>query len=112
MIWCLNKADKVICLNSEVRQQLINAGLKPEKTALIHIASDPDFFYTHERKTGSVGFCSAFGDRKNPEMVYNLVKNMPNRHFHLIGKYWENFEKYPELEKLDNFTYHNNKPYQ
>ena len=77
VIWCLNKAHKVICLNSTVRQELIDAGLKAEKTELIHIASDPDFFYPHERTTGSVGFCSAFSDRKNPEMIYNLVKHMP-----------------------------------
>ena len=63
VIWCLNKAHKVICLNSTVQKELIEAGLKAHKTELIHIASDPDFFYTHKRKTGSVGFCSAFSDR-------------------------------------------------
>lgn len=111
VIWCLNKADKVICLNSEVQRELIASGLKPEKTSLIHIASNPDFFYSHERKTGSVGFCSAFGDRKNPEMVYQLVKNMPERHFYLLGKNWEQFEKFHEMEQLSNFTYHNNEDY-
>ena len=45
VIWCLNKADKVICLNSKVQKELIAAGLDAKKTALIHIASDPDFFY-------------------------------------------------------------------
>ena len=91
VIWCLNKADKVICLNSKVQRELIAAGLDAKKTELIHIASDHDFFYKHERKTGAVGFCSAFGERKNPEMVYQLVKNMPERKFHLIGRYWENY---------------------
>jgi len=111
VIWCLNKADKVICLNSEVRRELIKSGLKPEKAVLIHIASDPDFFYPHKRTNSSVGFCSAFGDRKNPEMVYNLIKNMPERHFYLIGKNWENFEKFSELENSPNFTYYNNEDY-
>lgn len=112
VIWCLNKADKVICLNSSVQKELIDAGLAPEKTALIHIASDPNFFYPHERKTGSVGFCSAFGDRKNPEMVFNLVKHMPERSFYMIGRYWDQYEKYEELISLPNFTYYDNEAYE
>ena len=111
VIWCLNKADKVICLNSKVQKELIAAGLDAKKTALIHIASDPDFFYTHERETGTVGFCSAFGERKNPEMVYQLVKNMPGRKFYLIGRYWENYERYDEMKNMANFTYYNNESY-
>jgi glycosyltransferase involved in cell wall biosynthesis len=111
VIWCLNKADKVICLNSKVQKELIAAGLDAKKTALIHIASDPDFFYTHQRETGAVGFCSAFGERKNPEMVYQLVKNMPGRKFYLIGRYWENYERYDEMKKMTNFTYYNNESY-
>lgn len=111
VIWCLNKADKVICLNSEVQKELIDAGLKSEKTELIHIASDPNFFYPHQRTRGSVGFCSAFGDRKNPEMVYNLVKHMPERHFYMIGRYWDQYEKYDELISFPNFTYFDNEEY-
>lgn len=111
VIWCLNKADKVICLNSKVQRELIAAGLDSRKTELIHIASDPDFFYKHERKTGAVGFCSAFGERKNPELVYQLVKNMPERKFYLIGRYWENYERYDEMKNMANFTYYNDEPY-
>ena len=112
VIWCLNKADKVICLNSSVQKELIKAGLHSDKTELIHIASDPEFFYSHERKTGSVGFCSAFSERKNPEMVYQLVKHMPKRQFFMIGRYWEQYEKYDELISFPNFTYFNNEEYQ
>jgi glycosyltransferase involved in cell wall biosynthesis len=112
VIWCLNKAHKVICLNSNVRQELIDAGLNPEKTELIHIASDPNFFYHHERTTGSAGFCSAFSDRKNPEMIFNLVKHMPERHFYLIGRYWDRYEKYEELISFPNFTYFDNEDYE
>ena len=112
VIWCLNKADKVVCLNSTVQQELIDAGLKAEKTVLIHIASNPNFFYPHDRKTGSVGFCSAFSDRKNPEMIYNLVKNMPERQFYLIGRYWDRYEKFDELISQSNFTYFDNEDYE
>lgn len=112
VIWCLNKADRVICLNSSVQKKLIDAGLKAEKTALIHIASDPNFFYPHERKTGTVGFCSAFGDRKNPDMIYQLVKHMPERQFYLIGRYWDQYEHYDDLMASPNFTYFDNEAYE
>ena len=44
-------------------------------------------------------------------MVYQLVKNMPERKFHLIGRYWENYERYDEMKKMTNFTYYNNESY-
>lgn len=112
VIWCLKKAHKVICLNSDVQEKLVAYGLPREKTEVIHIASDPDFFYTHERKTGSIGFCSAFGDRKNPDMVFNLVKHLPQREFHLIGRYWERYEKFDALKSMPNFHYHDHRPYE
>lgn len=112
VIWCLNKADKVVFLNSKVQQKLINAGLKKEKTTVIHIASNPDFFLPHERTQGTVGFCSAFSDRKNPELIFNLVKHTPERHFYLIGRYWDKFEKFTELNNFINFTYFDNEDYE
>ena len=45
-------------------------------------------------------------------MVYQLVKNMPERKFYLIGRYWENYERYDEMKKMTNFTYYNNEPYE
>lgn len=111
IVWCLNLADKVICLNSQVKKDLISIGVKPEKLEIIHIASDPEFFYSHERNGGAVGFCSAYGDRKNPELTYQVIKNMPEKQFYIFGKLWENFEKFSELEKLPNFKYYNNEPY-
>ncbi len=109
--WCLNLAHKVICLNYQVKQDLMDIGIRPEKLEVLHIASDPDFFYTHERNAGDVGFCSNFGERKNPELTYQIIKNMPEKHFHMFGKNWEKFDKFDELNKLTNFTYHNNKDY-
>lgn len=112
IIWCLNKVDQVICLNTDVKKQLIKDGLQAHKIKVIHIASCPDTFYPHHRTNGTVGFCSAFGERKNPEMIYNLVKNMPHRHFYLIGKNWEKYSKYNDLISCKNFTYYNNQPYE
>lgn len=109
--WCLNLADKVICLNSQVKKDLINIGIKSNKLEVIHIASDPNFFYAHDRNSGDVGFCSNFGERKNPELVYQIIKHLPEKHFHIFGKNWEKFEKFDLLNNFSNFTYHNNKAY-
>jgi len=111
IIWCLNKADKIICLNTTVKKQLIEDGLHPNKPEVIHIASSSKTFYYHKRTNGAIGFCSAFSQRKNPNLVYNLVKHMPDKEFLLIGKLWENYEKYDELKTFKNFEYLNNKPY-
>lgn len=109
--WCLNKAHKVICLNSITKKQLIEVGVKKEKIEVIHIASSPETFYPHERKSGAVGFCCAYSDRKNPELIFNIIKNMPEKNFYIIGVLWENFDKYEELSSLANFTYINNADY-
>ncbi len=109
--WCLNLADKIICLNSQVKKDLIEIGVQSEKLEIIHIGSDPEFFYPHDRNSGDVGFCSNFGERKNPELTYQIIKNMPEKHFHIIGKGWENFSKFKELSAFSNFTYYNNKDY-
>lgn len=111
IVWCLKLADKIICLNSEVKKKLISYGIKEDKLEILHIASDPDFFYPHERNNGDIGFCSNFGERKNPELTYQIIKNMPEKKFHIIGRNWENFDKFKELYALENFTYHNNRDY-
>jgi glycosyltransferase involved in cell wall biosynthesis len=109
--WCLNKADKVICLNSTTKKQLIEIGVKPIKIEVIHIASSPNMFYEHERNSGAVGFCCAYSERKNPELIFNIIKNMPEKQFYIIGVLWENFEKFIDLTNLSNFTYINNADY-
>lgn len=103
--WCLNLAHKVICLNSTTKQQLIDIGVKETLIEILHIASSPETFYFHERKAGAVGFCSAYSQRKNPELVYNIIKNMPEKHFYIIVVGWDKFDKYDTLIKLPNFSY-------
>ncbi len=112
VVWCLNKASYIICLNSAMKANLISLGVKPELLKVLHIGTSSSFFYRHTRGVGGVGFCSSYGPRKNPDLVYNIIKNMPNRMFHLIGRNWENFDKFNALEALPNFIYHNNKPYE
>ncbi|GAA4270868.1 glycosyltransferase family 4 protein [Aquimarina gracilis] len=112
VVWCLNKADYVICLNSAIKTYLIEIGVRPEILKVMHIATSSSFFYTHNRGQGGVGFCSNFGPRKNPDLIFDLVKNMPNRSFYLIGRNWQDYNQFNELSKLSNFTYYDNVPYE
>ncbi|MFB9058134.1 glycosyltransferase family 4 protein [Mariniflexile ostreae] len=111
VVWCLNKADYIICLNSEIKTYLTQIGVKPELLKVLHIGTSADFFYNHERKNGDIGFCSSFHIRKNPKLIYDLVKNMPERTFHLIGQNWDNYEGFQDIKKLPNFIYHKDIPY-
>ncbi|WP_103865274.1 glycosyltransferase family 4 protein [Aquimarina sp. I32.4] len=111
VVWCLNKADYVICLNSEIKTYLISIGVKPSILRVIHMGTSSSFFYKHERGAGDVGFCSSFHPRKNPDLIFGLVKNMPHREFYLIGRNWENYDRFEELSVLPNFTYYNNVSY-
>lgn len=112
VVWCLNKAGTVICLNSNVKQYLIDCGVKPEILQVLHIGTSSTFFKTHERGNGDIGFCSAFHVRKNPNLVLDIVKHMPDKTFHLIGRHWDRFDRFDELVALPNLIYHNNEPYE
>ncbi len=112
VVWCLNKADYVICLNSEIREYLIDIGVKSNILVVMHIATSSSFFNSHKRGAGVVGFCSSFHVRKNPNLILDLVKNMPDKEFYLIGRNWENYDRFDELSGLPNFIYYNNMPYE
>tara|TARA_R110002049_G_scaffold309282_1_gene520050 strand:+ start:33295 stop:34317 length:1023 start_codon:yes stop_codon:yes gene_type:complete len=112
VVWCLNKSDYIICLNSSIKNYLIEIGVKPELLKVLHIGTSSSFFYEHERGTGGVGFCSIYGPRKNADLIFDIVKNMPNRQFYLIGREWEQYEKFNELNVLQNFTYYDNMAYE
>lgn len=112
VVWCLNKADYIICLNSEIKTYLTKIGVKPELLKVLHIGTSSKFFYNHERGTGDIGFCSSFHVRKNPKLLFDIVKHMPHRKFHLIGQNWHNYEGFQEILKLPNFIYHKEIPYE
>ncbi|GAK96294.1 hypothetical protein JCM19294_1807 [Nonlabens tegetincola] len=106
VVWGLNQADYVICLNSNIKKMLIEDGVRPEILKVIHIATSEKTFYPHERSgKGVVGLCSGFQIRKNPDLIFDVVKNMPQREFLLLGSNWERYTKFDELSALPNFTY-------
>ncbi|MBV9273909.1 MAG: glycosyltransferase, partial [Verrucomicrobia bacterium] len=48
---------------------------------------------------------TAFYERKNPDLILELVKALPSRSFILIGRNWNQYPRFPELNELSNFEY-------
>jgi glycosyltransferase involved in cell wall biosynthesis len=108
----LKYADHIVCLNNSVYKELQGFGIAKEKISMYHLAADPDMF-TKKNRTGdgAIGFSMAFGPRKNPEMVVNLIKSIPDKKFILIGPNWTDFLKKHGVLELPNFTYYDNLEY-
>ncbi len=83
----------------------IERGLDPSKAVVVLGAADPVLFGRHERGGGAVGLSSSFYERKNPELLLNIVKALPHRNFVLLGRHWNRYARFEELLSLPNFTY-------
>lgn len=113
VLYALKKASQVVCLNQQMADDLIGEGLSSEKTHVFHLASNPDFFPPKKERQGhTVGFCCYYTDRKNPDLLLHLVKNMPDLSFILIGRNWKNYAHYDQLEAASNFVYFEDRPYE
>ncbi|MCU0549112.1 MAG: glycosyltransferase family 4 protein [Leptolyngbya sp. Prado105] len=104
LIATLNHATTIV-MNSRSHRELIALGLDPNRSTYLVGAADPDFFQPHERGNGSVGFCTAYYPRKDPDRIFEIIKAMPHRRFMLLGRNWQQYERFTELQSLENFTY-------
>src|SRR5215469_3264187 len=106
--FALNQATKIVSTCSLYVDSLAQQGVQREKLSCVLGAADPDLFSPHQRSCdGLVGFCTAFYERKNPELILDIVKALPNRSFILIGRNWDQYARFPELKELSNFQYVN-----
>ncbi len=111
--YTLRKASKVICLNQKMANELIQMGIKKENVLIYHLASNPEFFSPKEKREGNtIGFCSAYYERKNPELICDLVLNMPDYNFLLVGKDWDKYDKFDKMLNSPNFRYVDNAEYE
>ncbi len=105
LIYTLNESTKVICMCSEFAELLKNHGVNSKKTTFILGGADPAIFQPHQRSNGAVGFCTAYYARKSPDLIFNISKSMPHRKFILLGKNWDQYERFEELLALQNLSY-------
>lgn len=105
IIFALSQATKVVCTCSEFVKLLNSQGLNSKKTTFVLGGADPDIFKPHQRLNGAVGFCTAYYPRKSPDTIFSIIKMMPHRKFILLGRNWNEYEKFAELVALPNLCY-------
>ena len=98
-------ATKVIFTCEMNRQLWLDRGLDPERCTVVLGGADKNLFRGHQRGSGVVGLSSSFYERKNPDLIREVVQLLPHRRFVLVGKGWENYGLFEELLIADNFTY-------
>jgi len=62
-------------------------------------------FEPHKREKRRILFCASFYERKNPERILEIVANVPEERFVLLGSGWPAWSRWEELIKLPNFEY-------
>jgi len=105
LLLAFERVTKVVFACESNRQLWIERGLAEEKTAVILGAADPRLFRYHERGNGIVGLSSSFYERKNPDCLLAVLKLLPHREFMLVGRNWNQYALFEEMQALPNFTY-------
>lgn len=105
LVYVLNKADVVVSMCGLFADWLVDLGVDRDRVTVATIGADPALFPAHERKDGAIGFCTAFYERKNPERILEIVRQLPDRRHILLGRNWEKWSRFGELTSLPNFEY-------
>lgn len=102
----LNAANQIFVSCSAWKRKLDAMGVAPERSSVVIGGADPKLF-RRRRRTGDgfVGLSSSFYERKRPDLVLEIVQAMPHRRFLLLGRNWEQFERFNELIEAPNFDY-------
>jgi glycosyltransferase involved in cell wall biosynthesis len=98
-------ATQIIFSCAANREVWLRRGLSPERTRVVLGGADPELFLGHERGDGVVGLSSSFYERKNPDRLLELMRLLPHRRFHLIGRKWEQYALFEAMRALPNFSY-------
>ena len=105
-LFLMNSVSGVIPMCSLFGRFLIEKGVDSARVHwLVGGGADPARFLYHQRGRGVVGFCSAYYERKNPEILLRIVTSMPHRNFILLGRGWREYSRFSEIEHLNNFEY-------
>lgn len=103
--YALNRSTKIICMSSQSPKFLNSQGVDSRKTTFVLGGADPGIFKPHQRLNRTVGFCTAYHERKDPDRILNIAHAMSHRKFILLGRNWDKYDKFTELTSLSNFSY-------
>ncbi len=105
LYYSLNKAHKIIAMNAMFADRIVSKGIDRNLVKCVIGGADPQIFTPHSRGKGCVGFSSAYYERKNPGLLIDLIKLLPDNRFLLLGKGWDQYSRFKELDSLPNFSY-------
>ena len=101
-----SNVNKIIFACSENYDLWISRGLNPRNGSVVLGGFDSSRFVAHDRElSDTIGVCSSFYERKNPELFFELVSKMRDKKFILLGKNWESYARYEALVGLGNVQY-------
>lgn len=104
-VFALKQATKIFINCSQFKQDLQAQGLNSERVEVVGPRADREVFLPHRRSGGAIGFCTRYYERKNPDLIFTIVRNMPDRRFILVGPDWDKYARFQELSALPNLTY-------
>jgi glycosyltransferase involved in cell wall biosynthesis len=105
IVYLLNSCHHVASMCSLYTELLKQWGVAAEKVSTVLLGASPEMFTAHSRGNGDVGFCSAFYARKNPDTIFEIIRQCPHRRFTLLGKNWKAYERFEDMLALPNFRY-------
>jgi len=106
VVRALNQCTKVLSMSSLHAEGLVKRGVNAGRVLTLIPGSHPEVFLPHERTgSGVVGLCAAYYRRKSPELIAEVVAQMPHRQFLLIGRGWENAPGFDQTLRRSNVDY-------
>ena len=103
----MNRSSKIIQMCSSFQPELEKRGVNAERLAVVvGGGADPKLFKSHVRRGRTVGFCTAFYERKNPDRIFDLIRSLQDYEFILIGRHWDKYARFNEMRSLSNFKYY------
>lgn len=93
----------LLCMNS-ADLNFLSEYIQDKKKLFLNIgAVDTKLFEPINRLNNKyIGFASNFYDRKNPDLILEIIKSNPDRHFKILGSGWDKYVKFLELQSLKN----------
>lgn len=108
----MGTADVIFTMNNNDKNILRN-NIKNVKVENVMIGYSDDFinsFNKNEKKQNrriTIGIVAAYYERKNPDLIFKIIKFNGDFDFIILGNSWEKFNKFDELVSLCNVSYLN-----
>jgi glycosyltransferase involved in cell wall biosynthesis len=99
------RQPSVLCMSSEGRTFLLEGGVDSSLISQVIPGVDPTRFQPHARNGGMVGLCSAYYERKNPEVMFDIVRTAAHERFVLVGRGWKTSPWADVVSGLPNLRY-------